>query len=85
MKPATSPLDRVRVASACPESWEGMTGDDRTRFCGRCRMNVYNLSGMTRSAAGIKERCPNVVAYLTSIDAGTVVEAVRKAGAIGHT
>ena len=51
MKPATSPLDRVRVASPCPESWEGMTGDDRSRFCGRCRMNVYNLSGMTRPEA----------------------------------
>ena len=51
MKTTPSPLDRVRVASPCPESWEGMTGDDRSRFCGRCRMNVYNLSGMTRSEA----------------------------------
>ena len=44
-------LDRVSVASPCPESWDGMQGDDRKRFCGRCRLNVYNLSGMTRPEA----------------------------------
>jgi len=25
-----------------------MQGDDRKRFCGDCKLNVYNLSGMTR-------------------------------------
>jgi hypothetical protein len=25
-----------------------MAGDERKRFCGDCKMNVYNLSGMTR-------------------------------------
>lgn len=28
-----------------------MSGDDRVRFCGVCRLNVYNLSGMTRRDA----------------------------------
>jgi hypothetical protein len=28
-----------------------MLGDDRTRFCGQCSLNVYNLSSMTRSDA----------------------------------
>jgi hypothetical protein len=28
-----------------------MIGDQRARFCGQCRLNVYNLSGMTRSEA----------------------------------
>ncbi|MBI3272884.1 MAG: hypothetical protein HYZ53_28105 [Planctomycetes bacterium] len=64
--PTTAPrvdLDHVRVASPCHESWAGMTGDDRVRFCGRCRLNVYNLSAMTREEAqalvGAKEgrRC----------------------------
>ncbi|PYT00132.1 MAG: hypothetical protein DMF63_09190 [Acidobacteria bacterium] len=25
-----------------------MAGDERKRFCGDCKLNVYNLSGMTR-------------------------------------
>jgi hypothetical protein len=28
-----------------------MYGDERTRFCGQCKLNVYNLSGMTREEA----------------------------------
>ena len=47
-------LDRVGVASPCDVSWEEMRGDDRKRFCGRCRLNVYNLSAMTADeAAGL--------------------------------
>jgi hypothetical protein len=28
-----------------------MFGNDRVRFCGECKLNVYNLSGMTRTEA----------------------------------
>jgi len=28
-----------------------MYGDDRKRFCGDCKLNVYNLSGMSREEA----------------------------------
>jgi hypothetical protein len=41
------PLRNLRVASPCPVSWEGMTGDDRVRFCGQCRLHVYNFAEMT--------------------------------------
>jgi hypothetical protein len=44
-------LDNVRVASPCPASWENMTGDDRIRYCEECKLNVYNLSDMTRAEA----------------------------------
>src|SRR5207253_1317447 len=44
-------LDRIRVASPCTAAWEAMEGDERVRFCGHCRKNVYNLSGMTRPQA----------------------------------
>lgn len=44
-------LDNVRVASPCSADWSQMTGDDRTRHCGECKKNVYNLSGMTRDEA----------------------------------
>jgi hypothetical protein len=38
---------RLEVASPCSESWDAMRGDDRVRFCGKCRLNVYNLSDLT--------------------------------------
>jgi hypothetical protein len=44
-------LDNIRVATPCTADWSQMTGDDRTRHCGECRKNVYNLSGMTREEA----------------------------------
>ena len=25
-----------------------MTGDDRVRFCGQCRLHVYDISALTR-------------------------------------
>ena len=28
-----------------------MIGNDRKRFCGECKLNVYNLSGMTKTEA----------------------------------
>jgi Carboxypeptidase regulatory-like domain len=42
-------LEIVRVASPCPASWAAMTGDDRVRHCGECKLSVYNLSDMTRA------------------------------------
>ncbi len=46
-----SPLDNIKIASPCSQDWNSMTGNDRQRFCGSCELNVYNLSGMTRSEA----------------------------------
>src|SRR6185369_13231719 len=46
-----SPLDTVRIASPCSADWDAMQGDDRVRFCGECKKNVYNLSALTRQAA----------------------------------
>ena len=47
----TNPLDSIRIASPCKADWNEMYGDGRRRFCGECKMNVYNLSGMTRQEA----------------------------------
>jgi hypothetical protein len=44
-------LDDIRVASPCSVSWDAMKGDERVRFCQQCRLNVYNLSGMSRGEA----------------------------------
>ena len=46
-----SPLNNLRIASPCPANWDEMYGDGRKRFCGDCKLNVYNLSGMTREDA----------------------------------
>ena len=46
-----SPLNNVRVAAPCTADWEQMMGNDRSRFCGQCNLNVYNLSAMSRSEA----------------------------------
>lgn len=45
------PLDNIYIASPCPANWDEMYGDDRKRHCGACKMNVYNLSDMTRREA----------------------------------
>jgi hypothetical protein len=46
-----SPLDNIRIASPCSADWNRMYGNDRMRHCGDCKLNVYNLSGMSREAA----------------------------------
>ena len=42
-----SPLTNLKIGSPCSANWDDMYGDDRERFCGDCKLNVYNLSGMT--------------------------------------
>jgi hypothetical protein len=43
-----SPLDNIKIASPCSADWNEMQGNERKRFCGECKLNVYNLSGMTK-------------------------------------
>lgn len=51
MSKFNSPLNNIKVASPCPANWDAMYGDNRKRFCGECKLNVYNLSGMSRDDA----------------------------------
>jgi hypothetical protein len=44
-------LQNIRIATPCSESWDGMVGNDRVRYCGGCEKNVYNLSAMTELEA----------------------------------
>lgn len=41
-------VDDIQIASPCHASWDDMHGDDRVRFCGSCRKNVYTLDGMSK-------------------------------------
>ena len=50
----TVSLEQVRIASPCSMKWDDLSPvrDGATvRHCGQCRLNVYNLSGMTREEA----------------------------------
>ena len=51
MSKFTNPLANITIASPCQADWNEMYGDNRKRFCGDCKLNVYNLSGMTRDEA----------------------------------
>jgi len=51
MRRSDNPLDNIRIASPCSANWDEMFGDNRKRFCGDCKLNVYNLSDMTRRDA----------------------------------
>jgi hypothetical protein len=51
MSNGTFSLDVVRLASPCNVPWDAMSGDARFRFCPQCRLNVFNLSEMTRKEA----------------------------------
>lgn len=37
----------VRIASPCTTDWDGMVGDDRTRYCPQCQRDVYNFSELS--------------------------------------
>lgn len=40
-------LDSIKIAKPCSADWNEMIGDDRRRYCGQCKLNVYSFSGMS--------------------------------------
>lgn len=68
-------LSHVRIASPCHVPWNSMKGDDHVRHCDQCRLNVYNLSAMSKEAAEqlILEREGRLcISYLQRAD-GTIL------------
>ena len=53
MSQFTNPLDHVRIAAPCSADWDSMFGNERVRFCAQCKLNVYNLSEMTKADAEV--------------------------------
>lgn len=46
-EPACVYLDMdLKISSPCPMSWDSLVGDNRVRYCGACRLNVYNFAEM---------------------------------------
>jgi hypothetical protein len=68
-------LNSIKIASPCTADWESMTGDDRARFCGECRLNVYNLSSMSAedAAALIREKEGHLCVRMFRRADGTVI------------
>jgi len=47
-------IQTISIAAPCDVPWDSMNGDERTRFCGQCKLNVYNISDMsTKEAAAL--------------------------------
>ncbi len=44
-------IDTMGVAADCGVPWDSMPGDSRTRYCEHCKLNVHNISNMTRQEA----------------------------------
>jgi len=68
-------LQQIRIASPCTVSWDDMSGDDRSRFCSDCRLNVYNFAAMTQAEAEqlIAEKEGRVCLRLYTRADGTVI------------
>lgn len=48
MKNEIFDVNTLRVASPCSVGWETMSGDERSRHCNSCKLNVYNISALTK-------------------------------------
>ena len=70
-------LDQIKIASPCSANWEQMEGNDRVRFCGECKKNVFNLSAMPRKDAEalLLETSGNICTRLYRRTDGTVLTA----------
>jgi hypothetical protein len=68
-------LDIIQIASPCTADWEEMSGDERSRHCSHCNLNVYNLSEMSLEEAEIflAEREGRVCVRLYKRADGTVI------------
>ena len=51
MSKYTNPLNNIKIASPCSADWNEMIGNERKCYCGDCKLNVYNLSEMTKAQA----------------------------------
>ena len=44
-------FDRINIPAPCDADWDLMIGNDRVRFCEHCKLDVTNLSALTRPEA----------------------------------
>jgi len=70
-------LDNIGVAAPCTADWNKMVGDDRVRHCEECKLDVFNISSMTRDEAEtlISERVGRLCVRFYRRTDGTVLTA----------
>ncbi len=75
-------LNTIQVTSPCSTDWDGMKGDDKTRFCDACNKRVFNLSAMTRREAEVmvKETKGQFCARVLRDADGSVITAAESTG-----
>ena len=68
-------LEGLSIAKPCGADWGAMQGDDRMRHCGLCKLNVYNISGMSREEAEalIRSKEGSVCVRMFQRNDGTVI------------
>ena len=76
-------LENIRIASPCRADWNEMVGDERTRACGKCEKQVFNLSSLTRAEAEalIVEKAGKLCARYYQRHDGTIILADCTVGA----
>jgi hypothetical protein len=40
-------VQSIKIAAPCNVDWNSMTGDERKRLCGQCKLHVYNIEKLT--------------------------------------
>jgi hypothetical protein len=68
-------VDRIDISSPCSVPWSSMPGNDRVRYCGDCRQNVYNVAALSRDDARqlVERREGRVCVRILRRPDGTVV------------
>jgi hypothetical protein len=76
-------LSRVRIASPCAASWDGMRGDERVRHCASCDKQVFDLSALSseQAEALLRERTGGLCVRLYRRKDGTVLTSDCPVGA----
>ncbi len=70
-------LEQIEIRTPCPMDWDLMDGNDRVRFCDRCKKNVYNIVAMTEmeAVALIDSAGEEICGRIFRRDDGTIVTA----------
>src|SRR5260221_9648151 len=68
-------LDRIQIAKPCDAEWDDMKGDLHVRRCGDCKLDVYNISALSRTEAAslIRERDGRVCIRMYMRHDGTLI------------
>jgi hypothetical protein len=68
-------LAQHRIAKPCKVKWSDMSGTEKVRHCGQCRLNVYNLSAMKADEAEglLKKNNGKICTYFYQRTDGTVL------------